>query len=462
MKFALGSCRSAFPLLLFGIFCSLAPLLQAQDPDKCANPCETQAGQIQAGQDQAPSKTERDQTERDQTESDQTKSGQTQGDQAQGDQAQGGQTKDNLQNGTISVSILATEPRRVLRDLAQRGISFQTMLVNDWSKSLQRGTDSDQGYGRYSLDFSATLDGGKLVGVAGSTGFIRLKQHLSEFGGTYDGSAQVYSNIDAPSRSTLYEAWVEQRLMSDKLRLRVGKIDATNDFATVATAGDFLNSSMGYTPTIQGFPTYPEPKFGVNAFLRPLNGFGIGMGVFQTAGTGALTMLEPNHSWNLAQRELPGRLSVGYWRLDGTLLRFDGSRAANSQGLYSVLEQAVWRQSMANGSDSRRLSAFLQLGYADGRLNPFTQHTGGGLVLQAPFAQRPQDAVGVAATQVRFSGEPAAGFDQHTEMVFETYYKITVNRHMLLVQDFQFIHNPGGLHANADCPVVTPRVVISF
>jgi len=30
------------------------------------------------------------------------------------------------------------------------------------------------------------------------------------------------------------------------------------------------------------------------------------------------------------------------------------------------------------------------------------------------------------------------------------------------VQDFQFLHHPGGLRANRDCPVITPRLVVSF
>jgi carbohydrate-selective porin OprB len=46
--------------------------------------------------------------------------------------------------------------------------------------------------------------------------------------------------------------------------------------------------------------------------------------------------------------------------------------------------------------------------------------------------------------------------------VLESYYKVTFNKHIALVQDFQFLRHPGGLRGYGDCPVITPRLVISF
>ena len=97
--------------------------------------------------------------------------------------------------------------RTVLRGLNSHGISFQAMLVYDWSKSLASDTDATGGFGRYSLDLLMPVDGKEAFGIAGSSGLVRLKHHLQSFGGTYDGEAQLYSNIDSSSRTTLYEAW---------------------------------------------------------------------------------------------------------------------------------------------------------------------------------------------------------------------------------------------------------------
>jgi porin len=359
------------------------------------------------------------------------------------------------------LATLASTSRNLLHKMTDRGLSFQTMMVYDWSKALDDGQDSGSGFGRYSIDLSMPVDGKKLFGLQGSSGLARLKHHKRNFGELYDGAAQLYSNIDADSRTTLYEVWIEQKLWSDKFRLKAGKIDANTEFAAVQTAGDFLNSSMGYSPTIMAFPTYPEPKLGINAFVHPRANYGVGLGIFQTAGMGTLSILEPGHNWNLGRSEHPGRGSFGYWRLDGKLARFDQSQAAGTQGFYSVVEQSVWRQPLGQEGE-RLLSIFLQAGWAEGRLSPFTHHLGGGAVLQGPFRKRSHDGIGMAATWVRFSSQPAAGFDLPSELTLEAYYKVAIMRHVALVSDFQYLHNPGGLRTNPDCPVVTPRLVISF
>jgi carbohydrate-selective porin OprB len=47
---------------------------------------------------------------------------------------------------------------------------------------------------------------------------------MNEFGKGYEGAAQGYSNIDANSRTTLYEFWVEQTLVELGLHVKAGKI----------------------------------------------------------------------------------------------------------------------------------------------------------------------------------------------------------------------------------------------
>ena len=114
-----------------------------------------------------------------------------------------------------------------LRGLNDHGLSFQGTLVYDWSKTLSADEDSTAGFGRYSFDLSMPVDARKLLGLNGADGLVRLKHHLNNFGETYGAEAQVFSNIDATSRTTLYEFWIEQRLFSDKLRLKGGRSTPT-------------------------------------------------------------------------------------------------------------------------------------------------------------------------------------------------------------------------------------------
>jgi hypothetical protein len=64
------------------------------------------------------------------------------------------------------------------------GLSFQGVLVYDWSKTLADNQDSSGGFGRYSFDLSMPVDGKKLFGLNGSAGLVRLKHHLNNFGET--------------------------------------------------------------------------------------------------------------------------------------------------------------------------------------------------------------------------------------------------------------------------------------
>lgn len=349
--------------------------------------------------------------------------------------------------------------RSALRTLNEHGLSFQGQVVNDWSKALRSGTDPGYGFGRYSFDLFAAIDGEKSLGWKGAMGLVRLKQHIREFGWSKDGAAQIYSNIDAASRTTLYELWFEQKWRAGRLRLKGGKIDANTEFAVVESGADFLNSSMGFSPTILAFPTYPEPQPGAGIFLTSPSGYGLGVGIFRTT-MGTLSIAEPRLRWSMGDGELPGRLGAGYWRVDGSMDGFAGGVCSVSQGFYTVLEQGLWRSKHADSAQS--FTSFLQVGRASGEVSTFIQHLGGGAVWQSPFASRPHDGLGFAATWVRFTPQPAAGFEYGSELIAESYYKLAIAPHISLVPDLQFLHHPGGLRAHPDVVVFTPRFVLSF
>jgi len=355
---------------------------------------------------------------------------------------------------------ILSAPRTILDQAAARGFSFQLSFVNDWSKVPDRDKDADGGFGRYSLDLSLTVDGAKTIGWSGTTAFIRLKNHINEFGDTYDDEAQLYSNIDGISRTTLYELWMEHKLLP-WLQVKGGKMDASADFASVATGTDFLNSSMGFSPTIMSFPSYPEPQPGIAAFFQPSEKYTAKVAAFRTTNAGTLTLIEPGYAWSRGVNGLPGHINAGYWRLFASLPNFRSEVSSFSQGYYLVSEQSLWQQNLRNKA-VRDVSGFLQLGHGNAAVSPITDHVGTGLVLRAPFEQRSKDAVGMGATWVRFSDDPVAGYDRNAELIPESYYKFSLTNKVAVVEDFQLLHHPGGMKAYEDCPVITSRLAISF
>ena len=353
---------------------------------------------------------------------------------------------------------MVSDLRALAAKVQERGFSLNGLLVHDWSWELSRSELSPEGFGRYSLDLTLHADGQKLLGWKGAAASARLKQHIQEFSDG-DDLQQLYSNIDAPSRTSLYELWLEQRWDGQKFRIKGGKIDSNSDFAVVQGAGDFLNSSMGYSPTIVAFPTYPEPKPGLVGSFQPVRRAVITAGNFWTGSCGNLLLVEPGWKW-ATHGDLDGRASVGSWYLIGPADRSDGRAAGSAYGFYSVVEQSLWRKPLARQDANRSLSSFLQLGRTPDRAGKYPFHLGGGLVLQAPFARRPGDSTGLAGTWVRMQPGGTEVSLAKEELIIESYYNLSLAKHLALIQDLQFVHSPGS--PSDDGPILTLRAMYSF
>jgi carbohydrate-selective porin OprB len=97
------------------------------------------------------------------------------------------------------------------------------------------------------------------------------------------GDAQGFDNIDADRLRQVSEVCLEQGFLSSRLRLKLGKANANADFAHVESSGGFLNSSAGYRPTIEGFPTYPDPATGVALFAEASRWLSLAAGLYDGA-----------------------------------------------------------------------------------------------------------------------------------------------------------------------------------
>jgi len=216
--------------------------------------------------------------------------------------------------------------------LDAHGLRLDLAIIDDWSKNFRGGASSSGSFNRYSLDVSMAVDTKRLTNLTGGTAFVRLKNHVGANGADFVGDEQGFSNIDDAPRTRLYELWYEQRV-GDRIRFKGGKIDANTEFAVVQVAADFVNSSMGYSPTILALPTYPQPRPGLNLFLVPSEHYLGSLGIFRTAENGEMLLLEGSRGWSLSSQDLRGRSSFGLWRLTGTIPCFDGGELSGTQGL---------------------------------------------------------------------------------------------------------------------------------
>jgi len=87
-------------------------------------------------------------------------------------------------------------------------------------------------------------------------------------GGSRDvGDFQGVSNLDyGKNGGQVAEVWYEQKLLDEKLRLKLGKIDANSEFFFPTMGGYFLSSSPMLSPAHAATAAFPNPAMGVVAF----------------------------------------------------------------------------------------------------------------------------------------------------------------------------------------------------
>jgi len=369
-------------------------------------------------------------------------------------------------------------------DAEGAGIEFNGASVTEWARTS--GGIDDRWAFRYLLDLNVGLDLGTLVGLDGGTVFAAYQNVHEPVGQAWSGAYQVTSNIALDEGiSQLSEVWYEQVLFDDALRFKLGKVDANTEFAYLTSAGEFLNATAGFSPTIFALPTYPNPAFSANVFWTPDDVWHVGGGVYDGASTvdgiatgarGPSTAFSSKHSddvfliaeggFRLAEAgPLSGAmLSVGGWWHTGDFTTFSGGSRDGAGGVYAIGEARLITPTGVDLDDPEDLGglwAFGQFGWAPDDVAEVGLQFGGGLAQYGTFAGRPDDSVGIYVTWADFSDDPASGF-VGDETVVEAYYDFAVTPWCHVKPDLQYISNPGGDPSLDDAWVGTLRVTIVF
>lgn len=370
------------------------------------------------------------------------------------------------------------------------GLSINAENVLEYSEVFEGGVErQDSLRNLLTLDVELNLEAA--AGLHGGTFFAQYLSVTAENGGSGDvGDIQGFSNIENDrSLDVIYELWYEQLLLDDRVRVKVGKVDANSEFAYVAplqdfsAAGELTNSSAGFMPTILGFPTYPDPAMSVNVFVALTQtqntelvlGYGLYDGAAQdgvrTGSKGPGTFFEGSRSSDLfhvleAQfawqqlGELPGgSLSLGGWHHTGQFGRFDGGAEDGTAGFYGTIQQQLTSPDDENGG--RGLYVFGQLGVADEDVAEVAVHYGMGAVQVGLGDFRPSDRVGAYLSLADLSDATGAGFDDD-ELAVEGFYRVEITPWVYVQPGVQWISNPSGDDAIDGAVVGQVRVGVAF
>lgn len=352
------------------------------------------------------------------------------------------------------------------RTLSEHGIDFALSAASDTSRiapsNAPKGT-----YGRGLFDATTLVDLEKLTGLRGATIGFRAQAKAGPNVAPLAGDHQGFSNMDAARVTNVYEAWWEQWLVREKLQVKVGRMDSNNDFANADVAGDFINSSMGFSPTILFFPTFPAPRLAANLLYAPNWSTEFRVGVYDgleadndrspTPDSDVLLLAQAAKSWRI--QGLTGRASVGVWHHTGTLTRLDEDAVTSgATGPFATFEQTLMQRSTGA---VRRLAAFAQYGAADGRLQEIDRHIGAGVVLTGPHARRADDKIGIGVTTIRLSDLVADRTEEGWEVVGEAFYRFQLTRWFAIQPDLQAMRHrhDGNAHSGI---FATCRLVVDF
>jgi carbohydrate-selective porin OprB len=297
--------------------------------------------------------------------------------------------------------------------LRSKGLEFHLSSKTEASSNFHSGLSSNGTDERGLLETSASVDLQKAFGWTGGQLNISFHDYFGSNGtDRLMHDQQGYSNIDAYPANRIYELWFQQSLAETKVRFKLGRIDANTEFAYVENASEFLNSSMGFSPTILDIHTYPELRLGAVAAYRPTKFLSISTGVFRCMPSGSMVLGEIGTRWRVSRRVSIGRLAVGTWVHPHTLNGFDGRTGMGVHGDYVVAEQTLWKRASEIDDDSRGIRAFAQWGNADQWFSGVTRHLGTGFEWAGAFTRRPADVVGLGITTVRLGQD--AGLDVGT------------------------------------------------
>ncbi|WP_164084717.1 carbohydrate porin [Alteromonas flava] len=283
---------------------------------------------------------------------------------------------------------------------------------------------------------------------------IEAQAFRGDNGAEIVGDLQVFSNIDESDFSRLYEVWIESLFLDDSLRVKVGKIDANTEFAFADSASEFINSSMGFSPTIAFLPTYPTPTLGALASVKTGQANQLVFGAFSDESQ------EFENVFSIVEYQL-NRLSwqvkFGLWSYSGDVTSVDSQTIESStEGAYATVENDLaWP--VFNVQSARW---FFQLGLSDGDYSEIEMHYGAGVMLQG-FGARTLDSAGIGVTHITTSNLRGSELPS-SETSIEFFYRYTLNDYLALKPNIQYIRSPAAIAEGKNTWVATLRAELSW
>ena len=338
------------------------------------------------------------------------------------------------------------------------------------------------------------LDFEKLIGLPGAKMGATFLQFDGQPSNAAAGVITGYDGLTGPpprDRSELYQLWWRQRLLGDRLTLRVGKVVPTYDFNNVVRPVPVQNESLSipavagliYTPIfvnpaiLGALPGYYNSAYGITATATPSRNWYVSYGIYDgNLARGRQTGIhatpdfsgyyfqigEAGMAWLLAPSRLPGACGLGAWGQTGNLIAGSGKQTVQqngTKGFYAFASQRIWLQHA--GEDNSGISGLTQLGINDSRTMPATKYVGMGLTGFGLVPRRAADAVGVGSAWSWLNRAPGSG-TRSNELILQTYYQAHLMGGVFVQPTLSYVPNPGESTSLRGATALTLQSTILF
>ena len=304
------------------------------------------------------------------------------------------------------------------------------------------------------------------------------------------------SFIEALPSTRLFELWLDQKLLDDRLSFRFGQLAADSEFLLSDSASAFLNATWGWTALAgvnlpDGGPAYPLAVPAARLAFNPTDQLGLLIGVY--SGDPAddceelpqecnphgldfnfgppLLMGELAIRYNQDEGQLAGTFKLGAWKLYGTfeqqatgnaglpigLQPVPGVLDEHDRAMYVMLDQMIYR--VPGGGDPKGVTVFGRLIGAPSEGNMIDHYWNAGVTFEGMWSVRPRDVLGIGFA---YTGVSSQIIDYNREEGFpvipsyEGMLEVSYTAHMMqgfaLQPDFQYFWNPGAHSAAPDDP----------
>lgn len=286
------------------------------------------------------------------------------------------------------------------------------------------------------------------------------------------GSIQGISNIAAPNTWKIFEFWIEQSLLKNKISILFGLFDLNSDFDTRESSSIFINPSHGIGPDFSlsgqnGPSIFPATSLALKLSYNYSENIAFKIAAFD----GVPGNLNSSHGTQLKLEKNDGLLLVGEFNfqnntevIDTDFFRYslggwyytekfknyeisqnlDNSNFSPGYGFYISVEKNL----MTKYSGNEGIIGFLRLGLANSNVNQVTKYWGIGINYIGFFQNSKEDVLGLALSITDNSDDfisfmsKEGNIISEYEYILELTYNFSLTDFLSIQPDLQYILNP--------------------